>query len=423
MSQMFFDNGPVSDGHKVMLASTVYDSPDASYTFSIAKSRQALTDAGIQSSYLLLSGNCHVDDARNSVVHEFMQSDCDDLVFLDADVSWQAEDLVKLCRFDCDLVGGVYPYRREDAKARRGMPFMALEGEAPENGLLRVSGLPTGFMRIKRRVFDVLLKDTPTFDSKDKKKLGIPLLFERVLKKGTRWGGDINFCLKWIAAGGEIYAATDFVLGHACKTVLKGSLGAHLRRENGTTLRYVADRIRGNEETAADFLDAFEFMDNPWGASDELLIIAVAGARKAQGPIIETGSGLTSVLMAAATDQTVYCLEHSEHFANQTRAMAYAAGVSNIAIVHCGIAGGWYDIEDDLVEMPKHYGFGLNDGPPRQLGDRMRFFDVFGDKCDIILSDDANEAGYADRLTTWAESKGREIAFPEFRSAIMMKAA
>jgi acetone carboxylase gamma subunit len=42
----------------------------------------------------LLSGNCHVDDARNSVVREFLASDCTELVFIDADVSWEPETLV-----------------------------------------------------------------------------------------------------------------------------------------------------------------------------------------------------------------------------------------------------------------------------------------------------------------------------------------
>jgi predicted O-methyltransferase YrrM len=424
LSTLFHDDGPKATGQKVMLATTAYDSPDASYTFSIAKSREALTAAGIQSAYVLLSGNCHVDDARNSVVHTFMASDCTDLVFLDADVSWNAEDLITLCQYDLDLVGGVYPYRREDGKEKRGMPYMPMAGATIENGLIEVAGLPTGFMRIRRNVFDTLIPLSPAFNAKNKNMTGIPLLFERVLKGGTRMGGDLNFCLKWMAAGGKLYAATEFVLGHSCKTVLKDSLGAHLRRANNETLPRIVERIRNDEETPEDYTECFEYINNPWGASDELLICAVAAARKADGPIIETGSGLTSVLMAAATAETVYCLEHNPHFANQTRAMAQAAGVFNIAIVHCEINDGWYDLSDeDIDAMPAFFALGLNDGPPRQIGDRMRFFDVFGGQCKMILSDDADDPGYAAKLTTWAEDRNRVIAFPEFRSAIIMEAA
>ena len=404
-----------------MLCTTAYDSPDASYTFSIAKSREALRAAGIQSAYLLLSGNCHVDDARNSVVHAFMESDCTDLVFLDADVSWNEKDLVTLCQYDLDLVGGVYPFRREDGKGKRGMPYIAMQGAKIEDGLIEVMGLPTGFMRIRRNVFDTLIPLNPGFDSQKKDKTGIPLLFERVLKDGTRMGGDLNFCFKWMAAGGKLYAATEFVLGHACKTVLKDSLGAHLRRNNNQTLPRIVDLIRKGDERPEDYVEALEYIDNPWAASDEVLICAVQAARNAHGDIIETGSGLTTVLMAAANpDHMVYCLEHSSHFADQTRAMALACGVGNIAIVHTNIKDGWYALEDKL---PEHFAVGMNDGPPRQLGDRMKFFEHFGDKCDLILCDDADDPAYAQKLTTWAKEKDRAIAFPEFRSAIIMKEA
>ena len=113
MSNLYFDAGPSSDGRKVMVATTVYDSPDSSYTFAMARTGPALMKAGIKYSYLLLSGNAHVDDARNTVARDFLKSDCTELVFIDADVTWEPEHLLALLDFDVDVVGGVYPYRRE----------------------------------------------------------------------------------------------------------------------------------------------------------------------------------------------------------------------------------------------------------------------------------------------------------------------
>ena len=423
MSTLFNDDGPPAVGQKVMLATTAYDSPDASYTFAIAKSREALTAAGIQSAYVLLSGNCHVDDARNSVLHTFLESDCTDLVFLDADVSWQAGDLVKLCQYDLDFVGGVYPYRREDGKARRGMPYIPMSGAEIKDGLVEVAGLPTGFMRMRRKVIETLLPLNPSFDNQKKNMSGIPLLFERTLKNGTRMGGDLGFCLKWIEQGGKVYAATEMVLGHVAKTIIKDSLGAFIRRHNNETIERFVQRVRDGTDVPDDYQEAVEYVNNPWGANNELLFIAVAAARKADGPIIETGSGLTTIAMAAAApDQTVYCLEHNPHFANQTRAMALAAGLKNIAIVHCCIdaEAGWYDLTDDL---PERFAVGLNDGPPRHLGDRMRFFERFGSVVDVIISDDADDQPYARAITAWAKDRGRIIAFPDSRAAIIMEAS
>tara|TARA_Y100000310_G_C20704273_1_gene833440 strand:- start:8797 stop:10071 length:1275 start_codon:yes stop_codon:yes gene_type:complete len=423
LSTLHQDDGPIATGQKVMLATTAYDSPDDSYTFAIAQSREALAEVGIQSAYVLLSGNCHVDDARNSVVYTFMESDCTDLIFLDADVSWRKEDLVMLCQYDLDLVGGVYPYRREDGRAKRGMPYIPMDGAEVKDGLVEVIGLPTGFMRIRRNVFDTLIPLNPKFDNNQKSMKDIPLLFERTLKEGTRMGGDLNFCLKWVEAGGSLYASTECLLGHVAKTVIKDSLGAFIRRHNDQTLQNFVEKLQAGTETDADFREAFDYVNNPWGAENGFLTVAAHAARTANksGPILESGSGLTTIVMAAcAPDQMVYCLEHNEHFANITRIMARACGLTNIAIVHTEIKDRWYDITDPL---PDHWALGLNDGPPRQLGDRMKFLYFLGDSCDMIISDDADDPEYAASLTSWADNKDRQIAFPEPRSAIIMKEA
>lgn len=394
-----------------MLATVAYDSPDAGYTFSIAKSREALTEAGIESAYVLLTGNCHVDDARNDVVATFLESSCTDLVFLDADVIWDAQDLVKLCQFDVDVVGGVYPYRRE---GRDKMPFRSKPGAEIVNGLLEVSGLPTGFLRVRRYVLEDMQKDF--YQSRDF--AAVPLIFERTLEEGTRWGGDLNFCNKLSV---PIYAATEIRLGHAARVVYEDSLGAFVRRQRRETIRHVCDLIRSGKSKGSDYKEAVEFIDNKWGVQEDVIMTCVAAARKADGPIIETGCGLTTVMMAAATDQTVYCIEHEDFFARCMKQMAYSAGLQNIALVTAPIRDGWYDIESDLGALPDRFAVGLNDGPPRELGDRMRFFDYFNP--DVIIADDADNPEYFTKLTAWAKSQGRDIHLPEMRAAIIMEAA
>ena len=210
-----------------MLATPVYDSPDSSYVFAISKSREALSRAGILSSYLLLSGGVHVDDNRNTITKDFLESDCTDLVFLDADVSWQSQDLVKLCQYDLDVVGGVYPYRRKDPRnTSNKMPVRMKPGAEIVDGLLEVDGLPTGFLRIRRHVLETLAEDAGKFEKNGEY---YPLIFERTVYDGQRMGGDINFCRKWQEEGGKLYASTEMRLGHIAKQVITDSLGASMR--------------------------------------------------------------------------------------------------------------------------------------------------------------------------------------------------
>jgi hypothetical protein len=237
VSNLYYDPGPPALGQKVMLATTSYDSPDASYTYSIAQTREYLHQNGIRTAYLLLQGNCHVDDARNTVVRDFLDSDCTDLVFLDADVSWEPWQVRDLVKYDCDIVGGVYPYRREDGQTK--MPVRNIEGVTePEDGLLEVEGLPTGFLRIKRDVLEFMKVSVHGFENRGRQ---IPVIFERDIYQGKRRGGDVRFCMKWREMGGKVYAAADLHLGHCGKHIVRDSLSASLRRQAGTTLGHVAE--------------------------------------------------------------------------------------------------------------------------------------------------------------------------------------
>lgn len=397
-----------------MLATTAYDSPDASYTFSIARSREALSAAGIQSAYYLLQGNCHVDDARNAVVRDFLDSDCTELVFLDADVSWEPEVLIALCRINRDLVGGVYPYRRESEEETmpvRHLPQIAVD----EDGLIEVEGLPTGFMRIKRHVIETMAATAKHF-LKDHGKPH-PVLFERDYFGGGRRGGDIRFCMVWREMGGKVFAAPELRLGHCGSMVLKDSLGASLRRQGHSTLRWLVGQIKGKADTLDTYVEALRAFGNHWAAPADVLQMAVGLARKAELPIIEIGSGLSTVAIAAATSGKVWCLEHEQSYADTLETMVADAGVGNVTLVTTGIEDGWYNL--DGVDLPEKFAVAFVDGPPRKFGNRMRFFDVLGDRCHVILCDDANDPEYARKLTAWAASRGREIKI-DGRSAVIL---
>lgn len=391
MSRFFSDFGPKATGQKVCIATTCYDSPDAGYVFSIQSSREALHKAGIQTAYLLLQGNCHVDDARNRIVQEFLHSDCTDLVFIDADVSWSASDLVKLCQFDRSVVGGVYPYRKEGKQDE--IPARMLDGaEMDSEGLIEMEGLPTGFLRIRRHVLETLAHQSQSFMSD-----GRPfwLVFERTLIDGTRWGGDLNFCNRWRALGGKVFAAAEMVFSHVGVAPVKGSMAAILRKRNRETLRHVCAKVRANTHTLKDINEALAYMGNEWGAQADVLTLAIKYAREADGPIIETGSGLSTVLMAAASKYVVFCLEHDPLYVAKIRQLCVEAGTPNVGLCAMPLKDGWYDL-DSFNGLPESFAFGLNDGPPRLLGDRMKFFDRID--CPLVVCDDANS--YRDRLAS-----------------------
>jgi predicted O-methyltransferase YrrM len=388
-----------------MLAIPTYASPDTSLTFALARGREALSQAGIQSALLILEGNCHVDDSRNSIVRDFLESDCTDLMFLDADVTFEPGDLVQLCGRECDIVGGVYPFRREGGET---LPCRLSENREVVDGLREVEGLPTGFMKIRRAVFEKMAPTRPVYIDKYCPTI---LFFDRPTpdENGLRWGGDLDFCNRWRAMGGKLYADEELRIGHVAKIVVRDSLAANIRRATGTTLKYLIPLIRGGSEKEGHFDELVRFADNRYTADAMGLALVTMLARKCTGPIIETGSGLSSILMAAASGQRVYSLEHLEHYAGQTRGWAQEAGTGNLSVCFAPLTDDlWYDAGQ--FDLPDKFSLGFCDGPPRLCGTRMRFFEEFGERCTIIAVDDIKtDHNYARAVRKWADDNGREF--------------
>ncbi len=404
MSNLYFEEGERAIGQKVMLATPSYASPCPAYVFAIARSREALSAAGIQSAYLLLQGHCHVDDSRNAIVRLFLESDCTELVFLDADVDWEPAALVQLCQRDCDVVGGVYPYRREGSEE---MPVRMIAQREAVDGLLEVEGLPTGFLKLKRRVLQTMADAAPKFWDKIYE---TALVFDRPTPGAdkTRWGGDVDFCNRWRARGGQIFADQEIRLGHTGTMVVRDSLGSHVRRVTGVTLKHVTARIRAGTENEGDYNEAFKYAGNPYAADPGILALVTGIARRCRGAILETGSGLSSVLMgAAAPDQQIYSLEHLEHFASRTLAWCEEGGIANVGVCCAPLKDFWYDIE--RFTLPNKFAFGFCDGPPRLYGTRRRFLDVFAARCTVLLIDDVKQdVAYLRHVFEWAAANGRQ---------------
>lgn len=389
-----------------MLATTSYGSPSCAHVFSIARAREALELAGIPTAYLLLHGDCHVDDARNNVVRDFLGSDCTELMFIDADVSFTPEAIVEVCRYDLDMVGGVYPFRREGDNT---MPVRLLEGGEQLDGLLEVDGLPTGFLKIRRNVLEQLADQAPKYLTKSSQETA--LVFARPMPGPTklRWGGDLDFCNRWRQSGGRIFAVPEVRLGHTAEVVYEDSLAASLRRSSGETIPHVVARMRAGVAIEGDFEELIKFAGNTWTADVGVLAALARIAAKCRGPIIETGSGLSSIVLASMTDQQVYSLEHLNHYAATTHYWGELAGVTNLNIACAPLTDEhWYNVE--AFDLPKRFALGFCDGPPRLLGTRPIFLERLAPRCSVVLLDDfATDPLYQRIVHEYAGAHGLEV--------------
>lgn len=100
-------------------------------------------------------GNALVAYARNSLVYEFLSTDCTHMLFVDGDINFKVEDVLRLMALGTKhpVIGATYPIKKDETRYHihlgdREYPV------ATDDGLLYVSGLGMGFTMIQRRVFE-----------------------------------------------------------------------------------------------------------------------------------------------------------------------------------------------------------------------------------------------------------------------------
>jgi hypothetical protein len=103
----------------------------------------------------MVVGDSLVSRARNALTADFLASDCTHLLFIDSDLIFSAEQIDRLLAHDLPIVGGFYPKKQEGdlawvCNAHPGFP-------PPEpNGLQSLRYIGTGFLMVKREVFDLM---------------------------------------------------------------------------------------------------------------------------------------------------------------------------------------------------------------------------------------------------------------------------
>lgn len=157
----------------------------------------------------------------------FLETDCTHLIFLDADIQFDPNDVIALLRLDRDIIGGGYSkkairWERVAQAAKAGVPpeKLAEQGTNPCFNLMRANGtvslweplelpeLGTGYMMIKRNVFEAIKEAHPDkfyHDDVDGSGKKIHNFFDCVVRDGRYLSEDYAFCRMWGDLGGKVF--------------------------------------------------------------------------------------------------------------------------------------------------------------------------------------------------------------------------
>lgn len=165
--------------------------------------------SGIDHSFLHIGNESLITRARNTCVAAFLETDFESLLFIDADIEFSPLSVSKLWNLDVDVAVGAYPMKKPDKPLsvwKDGKIVKAGEFTEP----VSVDYGATGFMLIKRGVFEKLQEISPEYEEN-----GVKYdYFQTKVVDKTLLSEDFWFCEAWRELGGEIILDPSIKLNH-----------------------------------------------------------------------------------------------------------------------------------------------------------------------------------------------------------------
>jgi hypothetical protein len=223
------------------------------YAASIFKLQRALqANPEIELVIHLREGDALITRARADLVALFLDDPAaTHLLFVDADIGFEPDQVMRLIACGGDMVGGAYPIKRVNwDKARKVIESQrpntrsavldyVLEVEDPEriavvDGFTRVRYAGTGFLMIRRHVLERMCRHYASLRFRREHSIADSLadssnrfaLFECMIDPATGiyLSEDFSFCKRWADMGGEIWADLESRLDHVGPTTFHGDV-------------------------------------------------------------------------------------------------------------------------------------------------------------------------------------------------------
>ena len=158
---------------------------------------------------------------------------------------------------------------------------------------------------------------------------------------------------------------------------------------------------------------------NPgWSMELEYAQAILRFLRKTEGPILECGSGLSTIMISLLNrdrHRQLWCLEHSKDWADKVRETLHRIEVDRVMVCHTALRSfgdySWYTVPAGL---PNAFGLVICDGPPADApGGRYGLVPVLREHLAtgaIVLLDDVGRDEERSILKKWSEMTNGRVA-------------
>jgi hypothetical protein len=207
------------------------------YTDSLLKLSESCNKSGVKLTTIFLGNESLIQRGRNTIAHHFMNlPDATHLLFIDADIKFRVEDIVRMIKADKELIIGPVALKGYNWEEIRMAALAGEDNIGRTGGVFNINLLPgikmedenepfeiehggNAFMLIRRDCFEKLEPVTPIYTNGGRSLpdgVEIKDYFRVEINKDTNHllSEDYFFCHSYRQLGGKVWCAPWVETGH-----------------------------------------------------------------------------------------------------------------------------------------------------------------------------------------------------------------
>lgn len=229
------------------------------YFLSMFRLSQVLMQHGVKFRITTLRNESLVTRARNILTAMFLEDkSCTHLMFIDADIEFEPDSVIRMLAMDKDIIAGAYPkktinWNSVKAAAQANVDNLSTYGAdyainlkvdlatrkvRTHMGAVEVLDASTGFFIVKREVIEKMIETHPDLHYRNDSSIDTKFnpycyaLWDTEIDPSDRryLSEDYAFCRRWQRMGGEIWVDPNTKLNHVGSYTFEGNLNNVLQR-------------------------------------------------------------------------------------------------------------------------------------------------------------------------------------------------
>jgi glycosyltransferase involved in cell wall biosynthesis len=199
---------------KVVLAVPTITKPLQVTQDSIEGSIGPIKAAGWELGIVSEVGNPYISCARATMLRKAMDAKADVVVFIDHDLSWPPDELLKLIETEGEVVAGTYRFKHQPEEYMGALqPDINGYPQQRADGCVKAHSIPAGFLKITASGVNRFMQAYPELCFGDRFSLAVDL-FNHGAHEGRWYGEDYAFARRWREKCGDIWVIPNLGLTH-----------------------------------------------------------------------------------------------------------------------------------------------------------------------------------------------------------------